>query len=94
MISVTPESYAKIASHVLEAIRESDFFNGRIEYAHEEYDSILTCTLVIYRKEGRDDSSTRPIDRVVPVWWQFSTSIGGVEQDNDFGWSDLATYLY
>jgi hypothetical protein len=93
MISISPETYSRIASRLLQAVGESDFFNGRIEVDGPQGCAALSCTLIVYRKPGAERES-RPLERIVPVWWDFALSADGEIRASDFGWSGIVPYLF
>lgn len=93
MISILPETCAGIASRLLYAIGDTDFFNGRIEYDGPQGYATLTCTLIIYRKPG-PDPQVRTLEKIVPVWWDFSLFADGDIRATDFGWSGIIPYLF
>ena len=54
----------------------------------------LTLTAIIYRRtEILPEGVRRPIDDVVPVWWEFSTVGEGGAISNDFSFNKLKPCL-
>jgi len=49
MFSIAPEIYQQVASALLEAIGDKEFFNGSVELDTDEFRSTLRTTLIIYR---------------------------------------------
>ncbi|MCD8186482.1 MAG: hypothetical protein LUD68_08590, partial [Rikenellaceae bacterium] len=70
------------------------YYNGKVEYDKDRYDSFLTCSLMIYHNKlsgtARND---RSIEKIVPVWWDFSLSAEGRAQAHDFCWSYFSTFF-
>lgn len=95
MIFVTDEMYAEIASRFFGKLEKSgNYFNGRIEYDTPEFYSTLTCSAVLYRSVGCGAGLPEPaVEKVVPVWWEFTACAGGVPQEHDFSWSELAAFF-
>ncbi len=93
MISISAETYAGIASRLLQVIEETDFFNGRIDCDGPQGYATLTCTLIVYRHPG-PGPQVRTIEKIVPVWWDFSLFADGEIRATDFGWSGIVPYLF
>lgn len=62
--------YDEVWSTLLDAIGESDYFNGKVTTEHEGFISSLTTTLIVYRDRHAPE---RPINRLIPVWWEMAT---------------------
>lgn len=97
MICLTDNDYQTIATRLLEAIGESEFYNGSLEYETAEYSSVLRTTLIIYREPlfGPDDAggTAMRITDIVPVWWEFHLYDALGEQINGFSWRELKEHL-
>jgi hypothetical protein len=93
MISISPETYAGIAARLLSAVEKTDYFNGRIDCDGPQGRAVLTCSLVVYRKPGTDPPP-RPLEKIIPVWWDFSLEVDGMIRATDFGWSGIVPYLF
>ena len=66
-ITFTPNDYAEVLASLLENIGTRNFFNGRVATSHEGFSSVLTATLIVYRRNQEDPHS--PVSDFVPVWW-------------------------
>lgn len=88
MISIDERVYREIAARLLPLLDDQSFFNGRVECPIDSSVALLICTLVLDR-----DPQTKELKNATPVWWEFHwlTPLG--ELDNDFGWSQLKTWL-
>lgn len=97
MIDLNDDDYSRIAEKLLEAIGNSEFYNGSIEWESDGYSCVFIATLIIYREPLRDpddptQSETRITD-IVPVWWEFHTYGQNREITNDFSWTELKKYI-
>ena len=95
MIFVTDESYAEIARLLLDELKDGrNFFNGKIEYDTEAYYSTLTCSAIVYRVGPHPgEPAWDTVEKVVPVWWDFSTCADGALVPNDFSWTEFSAFL-
>ena len=92
MYETTTKIYFKIAEDLLERIGTGDFFAGTVMVYDEDecVECRLICTLVVHRAERVNRRwGIRPIERVLPVWWEMRSYRDGVEVDNDFSFSEL-----
>jgi hypothetical protein len=85
-IEITDKIYDLTAARLREALGTADWFNGSVELLlpaseapatpGEEILCRLTLSAIIYRRtEVCPEGTFRPITDVVPVWWEFSTTI-------------------
>lgn len=92
MYETTTEIYFKIAEDLLARIGSGDFFAGTVT-VYDEDEGVewrLTCTVVVHRAERVNRRwGIRPIERVLPVWWEMRSYRDGVEADNDFSFGEL-----
>ncbi len=85
MIEIEENDYREIARRLKNAIADSDFFNGSIEYDTDRFYSTLTATAIVHRTDiEMPDGCIPQIQDVVPVWWSFSTYQYGEACLNDF----------
>jgi hypothetical protein len=92
MYETTTKIYFRIAEDLLARIGTGDFFSG-VVMAFDEDEGVecrLTCTVVVHRAERVNGRwGIRPIERVLPVWWEMRSYRDGVEIDNDFSFGEL-----
>lgn len=95
MISVTDEMYAQFAARFFEELEKcGHFFNGRIDHDTSEFYSTLTCSAILYRSPGDGDQTAATVlEKVVPVWWDFSICADGALQEHDFSWSEFIQFF-
>ena len=54
----------------------------------------MVASLIIYRKRVEmPEGVIEIIEDIVPVWWEFHTTIDGVELINDFDFSALKEFI-
>lgn len=76
----------------MSAIGSKTYFSGSVTFTHGEVDCRLICTLFIERTRGTEcDGHRATISKIIPVWWEFHTSIGSEELLNDFSFKELLT---
>ena len=86
-ISFSANHYDEVWRELLEAIGESDYFNGTVTTLHEGFTSALTTTLIIYRNRHTPE---HPICHLVPIWWEMATlDEDDNEHPNNFSLKEL-----
>ncbi len=95
MIYLTDETYARLAARLFEKLKTSgNYFNGRIEYDTADFYSTLTCSAIVYRSQGAGNGPVVPsVEKIVPVWWEFSACVDGAMQEHDFSWSEFTQFF-
>ena len=95
MISLTDEMYAQLAARFFEKLEKSgNFFNGKVEYDTPEFYSTLTCSALLYRSQNNEIQPIEfPVEKIVPVWWDFSVCAAGTLQEHDFSWSEFTQFF-
>lgn len=92
--SVSSDLYLETASRLAEAIGADSYFSGTILFEFEGIECRLTASVIVYRRTDRyPEGPCETIADLVPVWWEFHTCRGGVEELNDFSFSELRAHL-
>ncbi len=89
IVELTADDYRLVADTLASRIGSEEYFNGTVECAHDTFYSVLTATLLVYHSASSD---REPLD-VVPVWWEFHTTLPEGEVMNDFCFATLKEYL-
>ena len=89
MYEFSSEVYRELAEHLFEEIGGRSFFCGAVVYYDGEVCCRLRTTLIISRKSHGSDAPSIPLLRVVPVWWEMETTIGGESLLNDFSFGEM-----
>lgn len=91
MLEIDDSVYAGVAEAVGRVIGEAGFFSGSVDYECDAFCSTFTATLLIYRQNDvLPEGVARSVSDVVPVWWEFSTTLpDGEGAVNDFCFSEL-----
>lgn len=94
MLHITSDFYAAVARQLFDRLGDEGLFNGTVAFVYGSCDCLLRCTLILYRTadEAPEGAFGRLCD-VVPVWWEFHTSLDGEERLNDFSFNDFKAYL-
>lgn len=92
--SVSSELYLEAASRLAEAIGGGSYFSGSIVFVFGDTECRLTASVIAYRRCERLPEGDRDvIADLVPVWWEFHTTVDGSEIPNDFSFSALKASL-
>ncbi|MBR2429413.1 MAG: hypothetical protein IKB15_05480 [Alistipes sp.] len=87
--------YREVGNRLMAAIGGKEYFSGSIDLTHGDVECRLTCTLFIRRdQQPTEGRCFRPVTALIPVWWEFSTSVGGEERMNDFSFRELTELLF
>ena len=86
---ITEKTYKEIANRLLKLItdRQVSYCNDRIEYDTDDFYSTLEFSAISY---FFDDGT---VEKIVPVWWNFTINIGGKDVIADFSWQELSNYI-
>lgn len=87
ILEIEESVYRKLASSLVDAVGESHYYNGTIDADCGNFYSTLTATMIVYRGQQPEQEQQAGITDLVPVWWEFSTSIpneGDVLNDFSF----------
>ncbi len=90
MYLISSELYDLAAELLADRIDRSEYFSGSVEFEYGDVECRLTASLIIYSRPERLPEGVRDtIFDVVPVWWEFHTSVDGCEMLNDFSFSEI-----
>ncbi len=94
MYEILPQIYEKTAQKLCDSVDGMNYFSGTIEFSHEDVECRFVVSLIIYRKNFEmPEGSIEAIEDLVPVWWEFHTTVAGVEHINDFDFSLFKEYI-
>lgn len=94
MYEITYPIYEKTAQKLCDLVGGDNYFSGTIEFACEDTECRMVASLIIYRKRVEmPEGVIEIIEDIVPVWWEFHTTIDGVERINDFDFSALKEFI-
>lgn len=94
MYTIPSQLYLEVFESLMARIATKNFFSGRVDLTYGDTLCSLICTVVVHRGEAEEGGSLRPVDRIIPVWWEFHTTVGNEEILNDFSFREmLATAL-
>ncbi|MBR5133315.1 MAG: hypothetical protein IKV29_04335 [Alistipes sp.] len=90
MYNVSHQLYIEVADKLWGAIGCKEYFSGSVQHTSGDTDCRLVCTLLIERERDTNvEGRLAPIKRIVPIWWEFHTTIGSEEILNDFSFKEL-----
>jgi hypothetical protein len=90
MYEFSSDVYLQVAERLLEAIGDQDFFSGVVLGYDDEVCCRLRTTVVVHREPMSSvDMPRETTIRVIPVWWEMSTTIGDEELVNDFSFREM-----
>lgn len=95
MIEIESEDYVRVAEKLADAVGGSEYFSGSVSCGHGGFDSTLTATVLVYRREDdMPEGKYGTVTDIVPVWWEFSTvAPDGCELVNGFSFAELRKYF-
>lgn len=87
-VEFSDEWYSLVASDVVEAIKDVNWFNNSIVgELTEDLHYVFNCALVVYQGDWG-------VDDIIPVWWDLKIlDSEGNEWDNDFLFATLRDKL-
>lgn len=92
--SISSELYREVALRLTEAIGAEGYYSGSLLFRHGPAECRLTASVIVYRRRVvAPDGVSDPISRLVPVWWEFHTTVDGEELLNDFDFALLGEWL-
>jgi hypothetical protein len=89
MYTISSKLYLEVFESLMVQIGQREFFSGRVDLTYGDTFCSLICTVVVHRGKAQEGSSLQPVDRIVPVWWEFHTTEGGEEILNDFSFREM-----
>lgn len=92
--SVSAELYREAAARLMEAAGGSNYFSGTFSFPFGAAECCLTGSVIVYRRrESLPEGVCERIVDLVPVWWEFHTTVAGDEVTNDFSFRELRNGL-
>ena len=90
MYTVSHQLYLEVAERLMSAIGRKEYFAGSVTCVDGDTECRLTCTLIVVRNNHSADEGRLPeISKLIPVWWEFHTTVGSEELLNDFSFREL-----
>lgn len=94
MYNILPELYDITTEMLLERVGRSEYFSGSIEFDYGDVECRLTVSVIVYRRrEVLPEGELDLVCDMVPVWWEFHTTVGGEERLNDFLFTEIRERL-
>ena len=85
MYELTPTIYLKFAELLLAEIGTRDFYSGSLTLCDGDVECRRITTLVV----ERDRYAPGHIVAILPVWWDFKTTLDTEVITNDFSFSEM-----
>ena len=94
MYEFSDDVYLEVAERLMEAIGRKEFFSGAVTYYDDEVCCRLKISAVVHRtkRSGAELQSSVEV-KVLPVWWEMSTTIGNEEVVNDFSFREMMALI-
>lgn len=92
MYTISSKLYLEVFESLMAQIATKEFFSGRVDLTFGDTLCSLVCTVVVHRGMAEEGASLRPVQRIVPVWWEFHTTQGGEEVINDFSFREMVAF--
>ena len=94
MYEVSDQLYLEVADRLRSRFGDGDYFSGMLEFEHDQTVCHMLLSAVVYHHtHRREEGDVRLISDVVPVWWEFHTTLPQGEVLNDFSFNTLREYL-
>ncbi len=85
MLKIDEELYELVAELLLDAIGEENYFSDILTFDYNNMHCTLKSAMIAYRKKiDYPEGSFVEIEELVPVWWEFHTTVDGEEMLNEF----------
>ncbi len=85
MYEIDDELYARSAEQLLDTLGRESYHTDTLTFCYDGVQCTFKFTVVIYRERVEcPDESFMVITDLVPVWWEFLTTINGEEMLNEF----------
>ncbi len=95
MYTISDELYIEVAERFRSRFCGSDYASGVIEFdfADEVWCRMVVTAIIHRQRDRRDDGDVWLTSDVIPVWWEFHTTLDEGEVINDFSFNTLREYL-
>lgn len=95
MYTVSDQLYLEVAERFRSLSCGSDYVSGRIEFDFRDHVwcSMLVSAIIYRKRDRREDGDVWLTSDVIPVWWEFHTTLDEGEVLNDFSFNTLREYL-
>ena len=95
MYTISSKVYLEVAERLSALIGSLNYYSGWFEFESDELFCRMVLSIFIHRHketlpEGR---VVDVIDNIIPVWWEFHTTLEQGEVLNDFDFAELKEYL-
>lgn len=92
--SVSSALYLEAIDRLLDAVGPRGYFSGMLRFPFEGTECRLTVSVLVSRRRVvLPEGSQECVSDLVPVWWEFHTTVDGEERLNDFSFATLRTML-
>lgn len=89
MYEFSHQSYLELSERLMGAIRGRDYFSGYVCCVVDDVECRLICTLIIERTQCDEEYQSERVSKLIPIWWECRTTIGGEEIANDFSFREF-----
>ncbi len=94
MYSISTALYLETVEQLAETIGASNYFSGSLTFQFGEVACRMTTSVIVYRQHlSMPEDEQEIITDLIPVWWEFHTTIDGTEQLNDFSFTTLRKHI-
>lgn len=94
MYDVLPELYREVATKIIEHVGRRGYYSGVLDFEWESVECCMVLSAVVYRRTEQYPEGERSlVADMVPVWWEFHTSVNGEEVLNNFSFNEMREYI-
>ena len=94
MYEFSDDVYLEVAERLMQTIGRKEFFSGAVTYYDDEVCCRLKISAVVHRTKTNNPEPQMSVEvKVLPVWWEMSTTIGNEEVVNDFSFREMMALI-
>ena len=94
MYSVSAQLYGEAVRAFRASVEGENYYSAVLRFTHAGVSCCMRLSaMLFYTEVVRPEGKRRVVSDLTPVWWEFHTSIDGVEELNDFTLADFADLL-
>ena len=95
MYEITTSIYTRAAERLCDAVGSRSYFSGSLEFTVGDTECRLVASLIVRHKQiEMPEGIVEQISGLIPIWWEFHTTVDGEELINDFDLRTLEEFIF